>query len=47
LNKFNWVPREKFLLHLKECEYRFNCRLWWEKMYNKVLKLLRNYSKAF
>ena len=46
LSKFNWVPREKFLLHLKECEYRFNCRLWWRKMYNQVLKLLRNYSKA-
>lgn len=47
LSKFNGVPREKFLLHLKECEYRFNCRLWWKNMYNQLLKLLRNYSKAF
>ena len=47
LSKFNWVPREKFLLHLKECEYRFNCRLWWKNMYNELLKLLKNYSKAF
>jgi transposase-like protein len=47
LSKFNWVPRDKFLLHLKECEYRFNCRLEWENMYNQVLKLLRRYSKAF
>lgn len=47
LAKFNWVPSDKFVLHLKECEYRFNCRLEWENMYNKLLKLLRNYSKAF
>lgn len=47
LSKFNWVPKDKFLLHLKECEYRFNCRLWWKNMYNEVLKLLKNYSKAF
>ena len=46
LSKFNWIKKENLLLHLKEWEYRFNCRLWWEKMYNKVLKLLRNYSKA-
>ena len=44
LSKFNWVSREKFLLHLKECEYRFNCRLWWKNMYNELLKLLRNFT---
>lgn len=25
LNKFNWVTKAKFGLHLKECEFRFNC----------------------
>ena len=34
LNKFNGVTREKFPLHLKESEFRFNCRIQNKNMYN-------------
>ncbi len=44
LAKFNGVSKHKSLLHLKECERRFNCKLSDEKMYNKLLKLLRNFT---
>ena len=33
--KFNWINKEKFALHLKECEFRFNCWLSKEDMYSK------------
>lgn len=46
LIKFNGVSKQKFALHLKECERRFNCRLWKEKMYTKLLKLLRNFTST-
>ncbi len=34
-------PPEKFYLHLKECEYRFNLRK--SNVYAELLKLLRKY----
>ena len=42
--KFNWVPREKFVLYLKETEWRYNVRLEWKNMYKQLLKLLRKHS---
>lgn len=45
--KFNWVPKQKFELHLKECEFRFNCRLQKENIYNKLKNLLKKYAIAF
>ena len=40
LRKFNGIANEKFYLHLKECEFRFNHR--YENLYAKLLKELRN-----
>ena len=37
--KFNGVPRKTFLLHLKECEFRFNHRA--EDLSDKILTLLK------
>lgn len=45
LAKFNWIKKEKFALHLKESEFRFNCRLQKENIYNKLLKLVRKYAQ--
>lgn len=45
LIKFNGVNKEKFALHLKECEFRFNCWLWKEDMYSKCKKILKQYVK--
>lgn len=39
LAKFRGVPGSTFYLHLKECEFRFNCRN--RSIYLVVLKLLR------
>jgi len=39
LQQFKGVPRHTFLLHLKECEFRFNHR--YEDLYKLLLKLLR------
>ena len=47
LTKFNGVNKEKFALHLKECEFRFNCWLWKEDMYAKCKKILKQYVKNF
>jgi transposase len=41
LQKFHGVTAEKFYLHLKECEYRFNLRR--QNLYAELLKLLRKY----
>lgn len=38
--KFNGVTNEKFALHLKECEYRFNNRK--KDLYKVLLKMIRN-----
>jgi transposase len=39
LAKFNGLTDDKFILHLKECEFRFNSRK--ENMYKLLLKLIR------
>ena len=39
--KFNGLRQEKFLLHLKECEYRFNHRR--DNLYQTLLSLLRSH----
>ena len=39
LHQFHGVAPEKFYLHLKECEYRFNLRK--NNVYAELLKLLR------
>mgnify|MGYP000854844567 CR=1 FL=1 len=42
MNKFNGFKEDKFILHLKECEYRFNNRN--NKEFEKVIfSLLKNY----
>ncbi len=41
LQQFHGIAPEKFYLHLKECEYRFNHRR--KNLYAELLKLLRNY----
>lgn len=38
LSKFKGIKRENFLLHLKECEFRFNNK---ENLYQVLLKLIR------
>jgi transposase-like protein len=40
LAKFNGVPKRTFVLHLKECEFRFNHRH--QDLYHALLSLLRN-----
>jgi transposase-like protein len=39
MSKFNGVSKEKFYLHLKECEFRFNNR--GADLYNFLLKMFR------
>jgi transposase len=39
--KFNGLRKEKFLLHLKECEYRFNHRR--DDLYRTLLAMLRSH----
>ena len=41
LQKFHGIEPEKFDLHLKECEYRFNLRK--QDLYAELLKLLRKH----
>ena len=41
LQKFNGVPARTFYLHLKECEWRFNCRS--KNLYLELLRLLRQH----
>ena len=42
LSKFNGMKDEKFILHLKECEFRWNIR--GDDMYQNILSLLRKYQ---
>ena len=44
LAKFNGIKAENFSLYLKECEFRFNCRLQNKNIYNELKKLLKIYS---
>jgi transposase len=39
LAKFNGMNSDKFILHLKECEFRYNCK--GENLYQFLLKLIR------
>jgi len=39
LSKFNGIAPEKFNLHLKECEFRWNFRK--EKLYAKMVEILK------
>jgi transposase len=41
LQKFNGVQARTFNLHLKECEWRFNCKL--KNLYQELLRLLRQH----
>jgi transposase len=41
LNKFNGIQKTKFLLHLKESEYRWNIRTNNDSMYQELLKNFR------
>ena len=41
LQKFNGVPARTFHLHLKECEWRFNCKS--KSLYQELLRLLRQH----
>jgi len=43
LTKFNWVPKHKFELHLKESEFRFNCWLQKEDIYKQLRKLVKKF----
>ena len=38
LSKFKGIKRQNFILHLKECEFRFNNK---ENLYQNLLKLIR------
>jgi len=44
LAKFNGVKWEKFILHLKETEFRFNCWLAHENIYKQLLKMLKTFN---
>lgn len=41
LNKFNGVKNDRFLYHLKECEFWFNCWRMNIDVYNELMKLLK------
>jgi len=45
LIKFNWIREDKFIYHLKESEFRFNCRLQNKDIYKELLKLSKQYTK--
>ena len=44
LAKFNGIKDDKFRLHLKECEWRFNCWLQKKDKYKELLKILKKYT---
>ncbi len=44
LAKFNWVPKHKFELYLKECEFRFNCWLQNIDIYKQLRKLVKKFN---
>ena len=44
LAKFNGIKKEKYLLYLKETEFRFNCWLARKDIYKQLLKLLRKFT---
>jgi len=42
--KFNGIKQDKFVLHLKETEFRFNCWLAHENIYKKLLFMLKSFN---
>ena len=44
LSKFKGIKKDNFLLHLKECEFRYNNGNNSEILYQKLLKLIRKNS---
>jgi len=44
--KFNWIPDDKFILHMKESEFRFNCWVDWTDMYKQLLFILKRFAKV-
>ena len=47
LSKFKGIKKENFLLHLKECEFRYNTKTTQEDLYQKLLKLIRENPLKF
>ena len=47
LSKFKGIKKENFLLHLKECEFRYNTKTTQEGLYQKLLKLIRENPLKF
>ena len=47
LSKFKGIKKENFLLHLKECEFRYNTKTIQENLYQKLLKLIRENPLKF
>ncbi len=47
LAKFKGIKKENFLLHLKECEFRYNTKTTQENLYQKLLKLIRENPLKF
>ena len=44
MTKFNGIKQDKFILHLKETEFRFNCWLAHENIYKKLLFMLKSFN---
>ena len=44
LRKFNGIKKQYFLLHLKESEFRYNCKRMNQDIYKELLKLLREFT---
>ena len=47
LAKFKGIKKGNFLLHLKECEFRYNTKTTQENLYQKLLKLIRENPLKF
>ncbi len=47
LAKFKDIKKENFLLHLKECEFRYNTKATQKSLYQKLLKLIRENPLKF
>ena len=45
LSKFNWIRKEYFYFHLKESEFRYNCRITKTDMKKNLVKILRKFTK--
>lgn len=45
LIKFNWIKKEYFYYHLKESEFRYNCRITKTDFKKMLVKILRKFTK--